>query len=200
MQAKYGTRLVSVEATAAWADSPMAMLGAILKTLGLKELPASQADRFDKVVELLNTNRRCLAVEEAHHMGVKLLNILKSLINVTPGEFVALAYPTLWSRLERSAYHEARQLKGNRLADRIKLQVDAADMRKFVTRRLPAAAETLNGKLEAVLSSLIEKAPLHGNYAFAREVCTRVATLSDGTDGPSYEQFTGAITAEINSR
>jgi DNA transposition AAA+ family ATPase len=121
VQNRYGTRLLCIEATVAWGDSPMAMLGAIIKAAGGRELPASQADRFDKVVELLNATRRCLAIEEAHHLGVRLLNLLKSLMNLTPGEFATLAYPTLWARLEKAAYHEARQLTGNRLADRIRL-------------------------------------------------------------------------------
>jgi DNA transposition AAA+ family ATPase len=200
VQNKYGTRLLCIEATVAWGDSPMAMLGAIIKATGSKDLPASQAERFDKVVEILNASRRCLTIEEAHHLGVRLLNLLKSLLNLTAGEFATLAYPTLWARLEKAAYHEVRQLTGNRLAERIRLQVDAADVRKFVSRRVPLAEASLDGKFEAALHALSEKAPRYGNYAFIREVCTRVVTLSEGTAGPSYEQFTGAIAAEVNSR
>jgi type II secretory pathway predicted ATPase ExeA len=200
VQNKYGARMLNIEATVAWGDSPMAMLGAIIKATGSRELPPGQADRFDKTVEILNAGRRCVTIEEAHHLGVRLLNLLKSLVNLTPGEFATLAYPTLWARLEKAAYHEARQLTGNRLADRIRLQVDAADVRKFVARRVPAAEAALGNKFDAVLQALTEKAPRYGNYAFIREVCTRVATQSEGTSNPGYEQFTAAIAAEANSR
>ena len=199
---KYMGRVLNIEATVAWKDSPGALSGAILKACGEKELPPSGFDREEKVVELLaeGSRRRCLIVDEAHHMGAKCLNALKTLINRTPGEFVLLTYPTLWARLEQKAYHEARQLTGNRLAERIKLKVDPADVKKFVTRRVPLSVSTLNGQFNQVIDALVLKAPRHGNLGFIREVCDRVLTASEGTDGPSFEQWIGAIDAEVNSR
>ena len=146
------------------------------------------------------TRRRCLVIDEAHHMGVKCLNQLKTFINRTPGEFVLLTYPTLWKRLEQRAYHEARQLTGNRLAERIKLKVLPEDVKKFIGRRVPLCVSTLNGRLDQVIELLATTAPRHGNFGFIREVCDRVLTLSEGTDGPSFEQFVGAIDAEVQSR
>ncbi len=199
---KYQGRILNIEASAAWSDSPAAMCGTILKAFGQKELPPAGYDRQEKVLELLGegSRRYCLMIEEAHHMGVRCLNTLKTLVNQTPGEFVLLTYPTLWARLEQRAYHEARQLIGNRLAERIKLSVDKADVKKFVGRRVPKALETLNGQFERVIDVLVGKAPRYGNLGFVREVCDRVLTLSEGTDGPSFEQFIGAIEAEVTSR
>jgi DNA transposition AAA+ family ATPase len=200
--AKYQGRILNIEATVGWGDSPGAMCNAILKACGVKEVPPSIYERTEKVIELLaeGSRRRCLMVEEAHHMGVRCLNLLKTLINRTPGEFVLLTYPTLWARLEQRAYHEARQLTGNRLAERIRLQVDAADVKKFVSRRVPNAVKTLNGKFDQVIQLLVARAPRHGNLGFVREVCDRVLTVSEGTDGPSFEQWVGAMDAEVSSR
>jgi hypothetical protein len=198
---KYGQRLLWIEANVAWGDRDMAMTGAILRALGLKELPSGRVDRLDKVVERLSETRRCLIVDEAHHMGVQTLNCLKTLINQTPGEFVLLAYPSLWARLETNAYHEARQLIGNRLAERIRLgSPSESDLRKFVTRRCPGAADALNGKLTGVLGRLADKARNRGNLAFVRDVCTRVNTMCEGTTGPSEDTFTAAMEAEVASR
>ena len=201
---KYQGRILNIEATAGWSDSPGAMCASILKASGQKEIPLALYDRLESVLELLagGTRRRCVMIEEAHHMGVRCLNILKTLINCSPGEFVLFAYPTLWERLEKRAYHEARQLIGNRLAGRIKLTVQPADVKKFVSRRVPKAVETLNGKFDAVVDLLVTKAkvPKHGNMGFVRQVCDRVLNASKGTDGPSYEQFVAAMDQEVQSR
>lgn len=92
---KYGPRLLMIEATVAWNDSPGGMLGAVLDALGKKEKPLIQVDRLNKVIELLNESRRCLVVEEAHHLGPRCLNLTKTLVNQTPGEFVLIAIDTL---------------------------------------------------------------------------------------------------------
>ena len=162
-------------------------------------------DRQEAVLDLLagGSRRRCVMIEEAHHMGVRCLNQLKTLVNCTPGEFVLFAYPTLWGRLEKHAYHEARQLIGNRLAERIKLSVQPADVKKFVTRRVPRVVDTLeDAKLNEVIDLLVTKAavPKHGNMGFVREVCDRVLDACKGEDGPSFAQWTAAMDAEVSSR
>ena len=198
---QYQGRVLHIEASTGWADSPAAFSAAILKARGTDEIPQGSYDREELVVEKLGGARRlCLVIDEAHHLGVRCLNQLKTFINRTPGEFVLLTYPTLWKRLEQRAYHEARQLTGNRLAERIKLKVLPEDVKKFLARRVPRSVATLNGHLEQVIDLLTATAPRHGNFGFVREVCDRVLTLSEGTDGPSYEQFVGAVDAEVRSR
>lgn len=193
---RFGQRLLWVEATVVWHDSPMAMLGAILLALGVKNPPLNAAWRLNEVVGRLSGQRVAIIIEEAHHLGPKCLNLVKTLINQTPGEFLLLALPTLWRRLERDAYEEVRQLSGNRLAERIKLPgLREADVKKFLERRCPG----LNGETARAVKMLVHHAPRHGNMAFVRDVCRRAATLADG-EGLTFEQFSNAVSDEIKSR
>ena len=43
-------------------------------------------------------------IDEAHHLGPHCLNTVKTLVNTTPGEFILVAIPTLWNKLQAHAY------------------------------------------------------------------------------------------------
>jgi hypothetical protein len=191
----YGPRLLTVEASEAWGNSPMGLLGAILKAFGQKNAAVAQVDRLNQVIERLNQSRVCLFIEEGHHMRPSTLNTVKTLINQTPGEFAVLAKETLWKRLELSAYEDAKQLTGNRLAERIRLELREKDVEKILTRRLGIEGETL----KVAVRGCMQHAPRHGNLAFVREV---IARLTDDPDAstPTGEQIVAAIAAEVSSR
>jgi type II secretory pathway predicted ATPase ExeA len=194
---KYGQRALVIEADVVWRDNPGAMLGSILSALGVKEQPVLSTMRLERVLDRLNESRICLVIEEAHHMGPNCLNLCKTLINRTPGEIVLLAMPTLWRRLEREAYEEVRQLLGNRLGERIKLDgLQKGDIKKLIERRIPGAAKL---DLAPIIRVLVDRAPRHGNLAFVREVIKRVNEANqDGT--VTADDFTNAIAAEAAAR
>jgi type II secretory pathway predicted ATPase ExeA len=192
---KYGQRFLWIEATEVWNDSPNSLLGAILSALGEKQLPLIGVDRLIKVEGRLNESRIGIFIEEAHHMGVRCLNTIKTLINRTPGEFILLAKETLWAKLERAAYEEAKQLTKNRLAERIYIAgVTAADVKKILERRINWA----NGDMKSAVKLVTDRAPL-GNLAFAREVIKRVNEMAEG-EPVTIELFTTATTEEASSR
>ncbi len=195
---KYGARFMLVEASEVWNDSPNAFLGAILDALGKKEKAQYATERMEKAVELLNTTRRGLIIEEGHHLGPRCLNTLKTLINKTPGEFILIAIDTLWRKLETAAYEEARQLTGNRLAERINLgtAIRETDVRKMIERRLPTAEKTI---AVAAARTITEKASSYGRFAFVREVIRRVATKADG-EAITLQHFSDSISEEVSSR
>jgi len=196
MRERYGSRLLLVEVSAAWGDSVTAMLGQILREFGVQEMSNGRADRLEAVVEKLKTSRRCLALDEAHHLGPRTLNTVKTLVNRTPGEFVLLTLPTLWRRLERQAYEEARQLTTNRLAERIKLKLTIGDITKILTRRVPA----LSGDVKQAAKLIGVRAPQYGNLAFVRDVSKRLANMSDGTEKLTIDDVAAAVASEISSR
>lgn len=150
MRQKFGSRIVVVEATETWRESLNCMLGDILVGLGIAP-PVSVGKRMEKVIERLQSQRRCLVIDEAHHMGPRGLNTVKTLINRTPGEIVLIGLPILLKRLEYDAYQEARQLIHNRLCERISLAVvEASDAEKMLVRlggMEPAAARAAAGAL-----------------------------------------------------
>lgn len=193
--AKYGMRFVAVEATVAWGDRPRAMLAAILLAMGVKEIPVSEADCMLKVIGKLNDARRDLAVDEGHHLGPRCLNALKTIINQTPSAVIVFAMKTLWNRLERTAYEEVRQLTGNRLAERIKLELRERDIERILEGRLTIAKADV--KKAALV--LMEHAPQRGNLGFVREVCKRANELTDG-GAVSFEQVVNAIATEKERR
>lgn len=166
---KYGSRIVIVEATEAWNDSPGALLSAIGDALGLKGLPYVASERLKVIVEFLNESPRCLVIEEAHHCGPRCLDTIKTVLNKTPCQVVVSAYDTLWSRLERGrAYEQAAQLTGHRLAARIVLQAkpDERDITIMVERRLGLGKDDL----AVVAQRITEHSPRFGRLGFARDV------------------------------
>ena len=175
LRGKYGTGRISyVEASDVWADSPNAFLGAILRALGVTELPAGRVQRLEEVQARLAISRRCLVIDEAHHLGPHCLNTVKTLVNTTPGEFILVAIPTLWNKLQAHAYQEAKQIATNRLSERVKLTLDEADVRTYLAKRFPDAAAA---DLKTAARIIRPSALLSGNYAFVRDVCRALAGL-----------------------
>jgi DNA transposition AAA+ family ATPase len=193
---KYGQRLITIEANVAWNDSPQAMLGSILAQFGKKDVPFT--DRLNVTIEQLSRSRRCLCIEEAHHLGPRCLDLTKTLVNQTPAEIIIIALDTLWKRLETRAYHQAQQLTGNRHADTINLgrSVRESDVRKLLERRIP----NLNGDLKQAVRLVSEKANASsGLYAFVREVCKR-ANEKAGKDDVTLEILVNSVAEEAASR
>lgn len=192
---KFGGRLTWCEASQAWSDKPNALLASILVSLGVRELPPTQYDRLELAVRLLNESRVCVIIDEAHHLGPQCLNTIKTLINRTRGEFILAAMRTLWNRLERDSYQEVKQLTGNRLAERIRLQLRETDVEKILIRRL----EISNADAKKAIPAIMHHAPSRANLAFVREVCKRARDAADGED-VTLEILNGAISAEVNRR
>lgn len=170
---RYGRRVAVLEASDAWGDKPAALLGAILRAIGHEgNLPQSAADRLEMARERLNVSRTCVCVDEAHHLGPHCLNVLKTLVNLTPGEFVLLAIPTLWNKLESQNYQEARQLTTNRLSERLRLGLTERDLARYFSLCRPACfPEGEKGKAARTAAKLVLPAASgNGNMAFARDV------------------------------
>lgn len=189
LRGKYGTGRISyVEASDVWADSPNAFLGAILRALGVTELPAGRVQRLEDVQQRLSISRRCLVVDEAHHLGPHCLNTVKTLVNTTPGEFILVAIPTLWNKLQAHAYQEAKQIATNRLSERVKLTLDEADVRTYLAKRFPDATAA---DLKTAARIIRPSALLSGNYAFVRDVSRALA----GLDADAVSRAVTAVAA-----
>ena len=189
LRGKYGTGRISyVEASDVWADSPNAFLGAILRALGVTELPAGRVQRLEEVQSRLGISRRCLVIDEAHHLGPHCLNTVKTLVNTTPGEFILVAIPTLWNKLQAHAYQEAKQIATNRLSERVKLTLDEADVRLYLSKRFQDASAA---DLKVAAKIIRPSALLSGNYAFVRDVARELT----GLDAETVSRAVSAVTA-----
>ena len=189
LRGKYGTGRISyVEASDVWADSPNAFLGAILRALGVTELPAGRVQRLEEVQARLAISRRCLVIDEAHHLGPHCLNTVKTLVNTTPGEFILVAIPTLWNKLQAHAYQEAKQIATNRLSERVKLTLDEADIRTYLSKRFKDAQPA---ELKVAAKIVRPSALLSGNYAFVRDVARELASLEADAVSRAVTAVTG---------
>ena len=189
LRGKYGTGRISyVEASDVWADSPNAFLGAILRALGVTELPAGRVQRLEEVQARLAISRRCLVIDEAHHLGPHCLNTVKTLVNTTPGEFILVAIPTLWNKLQAHAYQEAKQIATNRLSERVKLTLDEADIRTYLSKRFKVAQPA---ELKVAAKIVRPSALLAGNYAFVRDVARELASLEADAVSRAVTAVTG---------
>ena len=169
LNGRYAPRCLVLEACDVWRDSPSALLGEILRSLGMDHdaLPPGRVERLEKAIELLCRSPRCMIVDEAHHLGPHCLNTIKTLVNRTPGEFVLVAIPTLWGRLESQAYSEARQISTNRLSERLRLDLTEADIARYLRHVFPDAAEDV---IKAGAKVIRSEALGNGNMAFVRDV------------------------------
>lgn len=193
---RFGSRVVLAHANETWKDSMMSMLGGLLAALGVTAPPGSTAERLQLVIARLNGVRVCLIVDEAHHLGPRTLNLVKTLINDTPGEFVLLAMGTLFKRLEMSAYEEARQLTQNRLAERVKLDgLVESDVAKYLERRLTWS----NGDLKSAVTAVATRAQTLGQFAYLKAVCRQAKKLSGG-EPLTLDVFTRAMVKAEASR
>jgi len=200
LRARHDTRIISIRATVAWADKPMAMMAKILEKLGVDNPPAGQADRFNKVVEKLCVTRRALFIEDSHHLGPRCLALVIALIDETPGEFVLAAIDTLWTRIQTKAYQEIRQLTDNRLKEAIRLgrETRPSDAEKLLDRRLQWEGDAKKA-IEKVRDHLVVQANNYGRLGFVRQVIKRANDKAEGNP-ISPELFVAAITEEIASR
>jgi hypothetical protein len=158
-------------------------------------------ERFNKVVARLKQSRICLAIDEGHHMGPRCLNLLKTLINQTPGEIAVFAKETLWTKLELAAYEEVKQLTKNRLAERVVLGCRPRDIEKLLDRRINwhrNGSDRQSGSDPRAVKMLIDRVKL-GNLAFTREVIKRVNEMAEG-EPVTIELFTTAVDEEAKSR
>jgi type II secretory pathway predicted ATPase ExeA len=171
LQRDYGQRLLVIEAAVAWNDKPMALMGSILDAMGVRDSdqPKATAPRLAAVVSRLRETRTAIAIDEAHGLGPKTLDTLKTLINQTPSEVILLAWPSLWRKLESAAWAEVKQLLGNRLAERIRLGgLRETDVKKLLERRLGE-----NAVDAGVVREVLASARTRGNLQFVRQVCRR---------------------------
>lgn len=195
---KFGARAVYCEATEIWRENINAMLGGLLLALGVQpgSVPVSQAARWMKVCEILTERRRCLLIDEAHHLGLRTLNLIKSLINQTPGEVVLLAMDTLWRRLEMAACEEARQLTQNRLMERIRAEgANESDVKVMLERRLGMKGKDAGQAAKEV----VRVGKLQGNLTFANLVCREAKGLAEGGE-VTLETIAKAIAGVAGTR
>jgi len=185
--AKYGSRLMMIEATDMWNDSPRAFLSEMLIALGVQTPPMDGNAVLTRVRELLRASRRCMIIDEAHHLGPRSLNVLKTLVNQTQGEFILIGIPSMWQKLYKAAYMEARQLSTNRLSERVTLPFEDRDVAAYLLQLFPDADKA---ELKNAARVIRPAAQQHGLMSFVRDVAREMLD-----DGLSADNVIKAVTS-----
>jgi type II secretory pathway predicted ATPase ExeA len=188
---KYGQRIVRIEAHELWGDSPSNMLEDLLAALGINDAPVSGAARMKEAVRALRGFRRCLVIDEAHHVGPRILNTIKSLVNMTPGEFVLTATPPMWTKLNKGAFAEASQLYTNRLGAFVLLELLDGDVERYLLERFKGRIS--KGEAAAAARVLRPVAERNGCYAFLRDVCRELERAGNGFGADAISEATREV-------
>ena len=196
LKAKYGARIVLCEANELWKGNITNMLADILRAMGTENPPTGANAKLLLIIERLNAGRRCLIIDEAHHLSVGCINLIKTLINRTPGEIVLLAMGKLWSDIEKAAYQEARQLTQNRLSERIRFDgVRQGDAEILLQRRLDLDVETAR----KAAAHLLQHTAAAGNLGFVHLVCRKARELA-GKSPVTFEIVQNAASRIVATR
>ena len=178
LAARFGRRIILAEADETWKESLSAMLGGLLRACGVKDIPQSSDARKTRLIDYLAGSPACVVVDEAHHLGPRTLNLIKTLLNQTRCQFVFLCIPTLFRKLESAAYEEAKQLTHNRMCERVRLESPAAaQVEKFFAHRIKLEAAAAR----ACCASCAERAPKFGHWNFVNLVARKCRQLAGKT-------------------
>lgn len=120
----------------------------------------------------IESQRLILLVDEAHHLGPRGINMLKSLINACPNLVVVAEFiPSLLKQLTRNNFEECRQLFLNRMCEIVELpSPPAAEIRQLLENREVRLPE----KCDEWMESLAVEARSFGNWAFINQFCNAV--------------------------
>jgi hypothetical protein len=182
---RWGSITLATEATEFWRDSLAAPLNHVLaeyNRVRKADLKAAQFPMrtFETVTGAIGDQRLVLLVNEAHHIGPRGLNLLKSLINRCPRLVIVAEFiPALLRRLITQNYDEAIQLFGNRLSERVKLPPPLSpEITNLLTRR-GVHIDTTKA-MTAAIADLAAEAPSFGNWRYITQFAREARTLSQG--------------------
>jgi hypothetical protein len=197
---KYGRTAYLIESHEGWSSLASA-LRYFAEGLGIRPAdggarPASSGDWLELIIEKANARgRRIVLLDECQHWGGEMLNALKTLINRTDWVFVVAAMGTLWEKLTRNRYLEAKQLTLNRMLERVVLDGPTRDdAKKILTRR--ASVNPSKEKLDRML----ELSETRGDFAFVRRVVAALNAQRDEVKGlPDDERLSEAVASVLKA-
>lgn len=151
--------------------------------------------RLERILEVCQTPKRIIAIDEGHHLGPGGLNIIKTIINQTPSVIVLTAIPVLLTRLTQRAYVEAAQLYANRLAECVPLSGPSpAGVLAYFSR---AGVKAATAKDEADISNAVANAATSmGMWNFVR----RVAVAARKQDAPLTATAAATLISRIKTK
>ena len=171
---KFPNDTVALEANDLWKSSPTTGHLAVYQALKIikqqdQKIPRTPRELLAEIITELRERKLTLIINEAHHMGLPGLNMVKTIINATPTTVVLEWIPVGGTRLLGSNYEEAIQLTGNRLCERVVLPTPPSDEILHLFDDQGVKFENLEVRNSA--AKLLEAAaPDYGNWRFVIQV------------------------------
>lgn len=135
----------------------------------IKAHPQRPTISVDNLIAGIGGQQLILFIDEAHHLGPRGLNMLKSLINSCPRLVVVAPFiPYLLKQLLRNNFEECRQLFLNRMCQRVDLPSPPAEE---IQQLLEARGVRLPENCDAWMENLALESKSYGNWRFINKFC-----------------------------
>jgi hypothetical protein len=198
---RFPNNTVALEANDLWKSSPTTGHLAVYQALKIvkqqdQKTPRTPRDLLAEIIAVLRERKLILIINEAHHMALPGLNMVKTIINATPTVVILEWIPVGGTRLLGSNYEEAIQLTGNRLCERVMLPTPPSDEILFMFDDQGVKFENVEVRNSA--AKLLEAdAPAYGNWRFVIQVKRKLQELAKR--GPVTQAAVGKAIAEVKS-
>jgi len=179
---RFPNNTVALEANDLWKSSPTTGHLAVYQALKIikqqdQKVPRTPRELLAEIIAALRERKLILIINEAHHMGLPGLNMVKTIINATPTVVVLEWIPVGGTRLLGGNYEEAIQLTGNRLCERVLLPTPPGDEILHMFDDQGVKFENLEVRNSA--AKLLEAdAPAYGNWRFVIQVKRKLQDLT----------------------
>ena len=200
---KFPNNTVTVEANDLWKNSPTPGHTAVYEALKIikqgdanAKPPRHPSGLLAEIIAALKERKLILIINEAHHLGIPGLNMVKTILNATPTIVVIECIPVLLTRLLGSNYEEAIQLTGNRLCERVYLPTPPADEILLLLDRRGVKFENVEAR-NAIAKQLEADAPTYGNWRFVIQVTRKL--YEAGKRSPATQKVVSAAIADVKS-
>lgn len=193
---------VAVNANPFWTNSFQVPTETLFQKLNIRRrdeegplpMPRYPSDRAAMIFEELKKRKLILAINEGHHCGVQMLDLIKTIINDTPSIVVLFCYPALLRKLISNSWDQANQLFGNRLCERVYLPTPPADEIGILLERRGVKFADAAARNDAI-GELAKEAPGLGNWTYVKLVCRELAIASrtKPLDTPTFTKLRAIV-------
>jgi hypothetical protein len=188
---KFSKVTVPVEANELWKESAAIPLLDILRALDIRKrsdsetgepfkIPPYPHARLELIIGQIGDNQTILLINEAHHIGPRGINLIKTLLNSCPRLVVVfLCIPSLLNRLIKTSHEECIQLFGNRLCERVQLkQPPQSEILQLLDRRGVKFEDRATAN--DITAKISELSAQFGNWRFVNRLARELRAKSDG--------------------
>lgn len=202
----YAANSILTEAYAIWKNertnegTAVPLLESIGAAMGMVGLPARKNKLMSHMVNELRQSRRCILIEEGHHLCPQGLGTIKNLISLTPTTIIVTAIPKLWEQMTgtKDAYREAKQLTGNRLAFVVELSPEPSDIQAMmenggITFSVMKPSSHQPSEMERAVGIVRAKMASHGNLKFVKHCISRFSASVKSGESPDLDAWDKAV-------